>query len=163
MILAVDVKIFYFLPVFLVGVSSPFFGCDWSIFTNYHLVVKLMDWSSNNLYFFIFVAGLEYVGHASAYVTHFVFLRDVWIRTQKAAVISRRATNSPFPFFIFFCIFFSGLECVGHFFAYVAHFVFLGNVWIRTQRDAVACRCTASFATRLPFLFLYFFVYFLAD
>jgi hypothetical protein len=27
------------------------------------------------------------------YVAHFVFLRDVWIRTQRAAVASRRATN----------------------------------------------------------------------
>jgi hypothetical protein len=28
-----------------------------------------------------------------AYVAHFVFMRDVWIRTQRAAVASRRATN----------------------------------------------------------------------
>ncbi len=28
-----------------------------------------------------------------AYVAHFVFLRDVWMRTQRAAVASRRATN----------------------------------------------------------------------
>jgi hypothetical protein len=27
------------------------------------------------------------------------------------------------------CIFFGGLECVGHSFAYVAHLVFLGDVW----------------------------------
>jgi len=27
------------------------------------------------------------------YVSHFVFLRDVWIRTQRATVASRRATN----------------------------------------------------------------------
>ncbi len=32
-------------------------------------------------------------GHSFAYVAHFVFLRDVWIRTQSAAVASRRATN----------------------------------------------------------------------
>ncbi len=37
--------------------------------------------------------GLELVGHSFAYVAHFVFLRDVWIRTQRAAVASRRATN----------------------------------------------------------------------
>ncbi len=42
---------------------------------------------------YIFFAGLEYVGHSFAYVAHFVFLRDVWIRTQCAAVASRRATN----------------------------------------------------------------------
>ncbi len=36
-----------------------------------------------------------------------------------------------------FCIFFGGLECVGHSFDYVARFVFLRDVWIRTQRAAV--------------------------
>ncbi len=35
----------------------------------------------------------ENVGHSFAYVAHFVFLRDVWIRTKRAAVASRRATN----------------------------------------------------------------------
>jgi hypothetical protein len=39
----------------------------------------------------------------------------------------------------FFCIFFGGLECVGHSFAYVALFVFLRDVWIR-QRAAVASK-----------------------
>jgi hypothetical protein len=33
---------------------------------------------------------------------------------------------------------FGGLECIGHFFAYVVHFLFLGYAWIRTQRAAVA-------------------------
>jgi hypothetical protein len=33
----------------------------------------------------------------------------------------------------FFKLFFGGLECVGHPFAYVAHFVFLRDVCIRTQ------------------------------
>ncbi len=33
-----------------------------------------------------------------------------------------------------FYLFFVGLECVGHSFAYVAHFVFLRNVWIRTHK-----------------------------
>jgi hypothetical protein len=38
----------------------------------------------------------------------------------------------------FWYIFLAGwLEGVGHF-AYAAHFVFLRNVWIRTQRAAVA-------------------------
>jgi hypothetical protein len=37
---------------------------------------------------------LECVGHSLAYVTHFEFLRDVWIiRTQRAAAASRHATN----------------------------------------------------------------------
>jgi hypothetical protein len=39
-----------------------------------------------------FLAG-KYVGHSFTYVAYFVFLRDVWIRTQRAAVASRRATN----------------------------------------------------------------------
>ncbi len=30
------------------------------------------------------------------------------------------------------------LECAGHSFAYVAHLVYLTDVWIRTQRAAVA-------------------------
>jgi hypothetical protein len=38
---------------------------------------------------------------------------------------------------IFFVYFLGGQECVGHSFAYVAHFVFLRYVWIRTQRTAV--------------------------
>jgi hypothetical protein len=33
--------------------------------------------------------------------------------------------------------FFCGLECVGHSFAYVAHFVFFKDVWIRTQKCKV--------------------------
>ncbi len=37
--------------------------------------------------------GLECVGHSIAYVAHFIFLKDVRIRTQRAAVASRRATN----------------------------------------------------------------------
>jgi hypothetical protein len=34
----------------------------------------------------------------------------------------------------FFVNFFDGLEYIGHFFAYVAHFVFMRDVWIRTQK-----------------------------
>jgi hypothetical protein len=37
--------------------------------------------------------GLGRVGHSFGHVVYFVFLRDVWIRTQRAAVASRRATN----------------------------------------------------------------------
>jgi hypothetical protein len=46
--------------------------------------------------------------------------------------------------------FFDGLECVGHSFAYVAHFVFLRDVWIRTQRAAVASWLATNLATNLP-------------
>ncbi len=37
--------------------------------------------------------GLECVSHTFVNVGHFVFLRDVLSRTQRAAVASRRATN----------------------------------------------------------------------
>ncbi len=33
--------------------------------------------------------------------------------------------------FLYIC--FGGIECVGHTFPYVAHFLFMGYVWIRTQ------------------------------
>jgi hypothetical protein len=36
---------------------------------------------------------LECAGHSFAFVPHYAFLRDVWIRTQRATVASRRATN----------------------------------------------------------------------
>ncbi len=41
----------------------------------------------------MFFGGLEYVSYVFAYIAHFAFLRDVWIRTQRAAVVSKRATN----------------------------------------------------------------------
>ena len=43
--------------------------------------------------FYRFFGGLEFVCHSFAYVAHFVFLRDVWLRTQRAGVASRRANN----------------------------------------------------------------------
>jgi hypothetical protein len=45
------------------------------------------------LQFFLFFGGLEGVGHSFPYVVNFVFFRDVWIRTQRAAEASRRVTN----------------------------------------------------------------------
>jgi hypothetical protein len=47
-------------------------------------------------------------------------------------------------------LFFGGLECVGHSFAYVAHFVFSGDVWIRIQRAAVASGRATNVAAHLP-------------
>ncbi len=47
----------------------------------------------NKCYFLYFFGGLECIGHSFAYVVDLVFLKDVWIRTQRAAVASRRATN----------------------------------------------------------------------
>jgi hypothetical protein len=53
------------------------------------MVYKLHEFCS---FLYILMAGYS-VGHSFAYVNHFVFLRDVWIRTQRAAKASRRATN----------------------------------------------------------------------
>ncbi len=47
----------------------------------------------------------------------------------------------------FLYIFFGGLECVGHSFAYVAHLLFLRDVWIRTQSTAVASWRATDLAT----------------
>jgi hypothetical protein len=44
-------------------------------------------------FFFLFLAGYSVFCHSFSFVANFVFLRDVWIRTQRAAVASRRATN----------------------------------------------------------------------
>ncbi len=47
-----------------------------------------------SIFLSIFFGGLEIVGHSVAHVAHFlIFFRDVWIRTQNAAVASRRAAN----------------------------------------------------------------------
>ncbi len=34
-----------------------------------------------------------FAGHSLAYVAHFVFKKDVYIRNQRAAIASRRANN----------------------------------------------------------------------
>jgi hypothetical protein len=51
---------------------------------------------------------------------------------------------------LFYCSFFGGLECAGHSFANVVHFVFLKDVWIRTQTAVVVSRRATNFATHLP-------------
>jgi hypothetical protein len=51
---------------------------------------------------------------------------------------------------IFFVYFFCGLECGGHSFAFVTHFVLLRDVWIGTQRASVASRRATNLATNLP-------------
>ncbi len=43
--------------------------------------------------FAYFFSGLEYVGLCFDYVAHCVFLKDVWIRTLRAAIGRWRATN----------------------------------------------------------------------
>ncbi len=53
-------------------------------------------------------------------------------------------------FFIFFLFFFGELECAGHSYAYVAHVLFLRDVWIRTQKATIASRRANSLATHPP-------------
>jgi hypothetical protein len=45
------------------------------------------------LFFVYFLGGLESVGHSFAFVAYFVFSREVWIRTQSAAVASMPSTD----------------------------------------------------------------------
>jgi hypothetical protein len=50
--------------------------------------------SANVQFFSIFVlGGLVCVDHSFAYVAHFVFMRDVWIRTQRPAVASNQLSH----------------------------------------------------------------------
>jgi hypothetical protein len=46
------------------------------------------------LCFLYFFGGLEWVGRSFAYVAHFVFLRDVWIRTQASYQISHSSIST---------------------------------------------------------------------
>jgi hypothetical protein len=63
---------------------------------------------------------------------------------QIAVTVPTKATYNTL-----YIYFFGGLYCVCHSFANVAHFVFLGDVWIRTQRAAVASRRATNLATQL--------------
>ncbi len=57
---------------------------------------------------------------------------------------------SPYvPFFKKFFSYFLWLECVGYSVVYVAHFVFLGDFWIRTQRALAASRRAATYCISL--------------
>ncbi len=70
---------------------------------------------------------------------------DVGCRTEKRSqLISDNICLNFYLLFIYasyihssgvdiFCYYNDGLECVGHSFVYVAHFVFSKYVWIRTQ------------------------------
>jgi hypothetical protein len=64
---------------------NPYLGC--------RLRAMCCDASRQGDFLCLFFGGLECVGHSFAYVFHVVFLRDVWIQTQRAALASRRATN----------------------------------------------------------------------
>ncbi len=55
---------------------------------------NIIQYSVSKQNFFVYFWGrLESVGHSFACLAHYVFFRDVWIRTQRAVVASRRAIN----------------------------------------------------------------------
>ena len=64
--------------------------------------------------------------------------------------------RSYFHFFSFFVYVFGGLDCVGHFFAYVLLIIFLRNVWIGTQRAAGASRRSTNLTMHPPNLAIHF-------
>jgi hypothetical protein len=50
--------------------------------------------SNKETFIFLFIfGGQEFVGQSFAYVIHFVLLKNVLIRTQRATVESRRTTS----------------------------------------------------------------------
>jgi hypothetical protein len=71
-----------FIFIFLVDNISFFVLVD-PYNNNYIILISIV--------FVYFFGDLECVGHSFDYVTHFVFLRYVWIQTQRPAVASRRA------------------------------------------------------------------------
>ncbi len=56
----------------------------------------------HNWFFFVFFGGLECVGHSFTHVHHFVFLRDVWIQTQRGPSEERLHCKRPIPICRFF-------------------------------------------------------------
>ncbi len=79
---------------------------DWykRLYRNINIIRDLFSQKSNifrwflcfekcNVFFVYFFGGLECFDHSFAYVAHLWFLRDVWIRSQSAAVASWRATD----------------------------------------------------------------------
>ncbi len=54
-------------------------------FIHYDVTITVLSILTYFLY--VFFGGLEGVGHSFAYVAHFVFLRDVWIRTQRVGAL----------------------------------------------------------------------------
>ncbi len=73
--------------------------------------------------------------HNTVWKWDFVFGYDVKVRAFYTVLTENNTTPhlNSHDLNPIFCIFFGGLEFVGHSFAYVAHFVFLMNVWIQTQ------------------------------
>ncbi len=73
-------------------------------------------------------------------------------KIPKFTVHSLFFRSSAVALYVFFVYFFSGLECVGHFFASAAHLIFLRDVWTGTRRAAGASRraSATNLATHLP-------------
>jgi hypothetical protein len=74
----------------------------------------------------------------------------IWTLEKKKITVTRMDSNKKISLNFRECFFLGGLECVGHSFAYVAYFIFLRDVWIRTQRAAAAARRATNVATHLP-------------
>ena len=53
---------------------------------------------------------------------------------------------------VIFVHYFGGLDRFSHSFVFVAHFVFLRDVWIQTERAAVARKCATNLATHFAHL-----------
>jgi hypothetical protein len=83
-------------------------------------------------------------------VTNSAVCFELYLYLFRKASPRPRAPLKPMTFFVNF---FGGLECVGHSFAYVAHYVFLRDVWIRTYVESCCgkqARYQLSFRTHLP-------------
>jgi hypothetical protein len=60
--------------------------------------IDILDYAKNRAFGLrkfckLYFRWVEFVNHSFAHVAHFVFLRDVWLRTQRAEAASSRATN----------------------------------------------------------------------
>ncbi len=82
----------FFLPV----TTGTLF---YSLVPNMRMICSLIHLQFSYLFVYI-MSGLECVGHNFAYAAHFVFLRDVWIQTQRAAAATNLSMHpSPLHFF----------------------------------------------------------------
>jgi hypothetical protein len=102
-----------------------------------------------------FFGGLECVVHSFAYVTHFcIFERCLDSNPESCSSKHRHATNlvlnHPSPYFNFYFYFlWAGVCCPLHCLC-SPFFVFLRDVWLRTQIAALASRQATNLATHLP-------------
>ncbi len=119
-----------------------------------------MTRTRSEIVFVQLIEGVTYKASVTIFQACCYTLGKVWINFfffEKALpkyriTFGRRHSNSLLQgrYYGFFQSFFGGLECDSHSFANLAHFVFLRDVWIRTQRAVVASRCATSLATHVP-------------